>query len=268
MRPDIERLRLPMAAQVERQRRRARLTAQQKRHRSRAGRGAIEGPGNGLPYRMSPILFEQFAQSCRFVSRGFTVREGLIEKRFALRDEFLQAAGRGRMRRLPFALEHSFLMCGIKDQLAAIVAAPVARDLASSLQDADERIGSRERELPPHGFRRNRVLIQIGADIDRLGRTNGHQPLGGKRMCGVRQQAGLLFGEHFGDGAVIASGPRPGMRYLITPQPCLPFACGQRCEGASGPEGVPYIANGPFDAAFVPGRRMHLIGAHRDHPSG
>jgi hypothetical protein len=42
-----------------------------------------------------------------------------------------------------------------------------------------------------------------------------------------RQQARLFFGEDFGDGAMVASGPAPLMRDLVAPQQSLAIVFGQ-----------------------------------------
>lgn len=166
MRADIERLRFRMTAQVERHRRRARLTAQQKRHRGRTWSRTFERFGNGFPQSRRAVLFEQFRQARGFVRRRLSVRKGLIEERFALRHELLQPARGCRVKRFALAFEHGVLMRGIKHELTAIVGARVTRNLVGAIQNAHECIGGGQSQLPPHGFGRDGILIQIEADID------------------------------------------------------------------------------------------------------
>ena len=81
-------------------------------------------------------------------------------------------------------------------------------------------------------------------------------------MNGQGQQARLLFGEDFGDGAAVVSRPGALMSDPIAPDECLPVAFGKRGEGTASPEGFANITNGSFHAAFL------VAGAHLARPRG
>ncbi len=79
----------------------------------------------------------------------------------------------------------------------------------------------------PNRFGRNGVIVEIEADIDRLGRTNRQNEIGPGRMSGRRQQARLFFGKDLGNGAAVVSGPGALMRDLIAPEQGLTVAFGK-----------------------------------------
>ena len=78
-------------------------------------------------------------------------------------------------------------------------------------------------------------------------------------MQSRRQQTGPFFIEGLGDGAVVPARPAPLMSDLIAPEQGLAVAVGQCGEGAAGPEGIAYIADGAFHASFLIAR-AHLAG--------
>ena len=61
-------------------------------------------------------------------------------------------------------------MSGVCDHLVSVVAAAVASDLGSLVENAHQGVGSDQRQLPAHGSGGNRVVIEIEAYI------NPHSP--------------------------------------------------------------------------------------------
>src|SRR5690349_4810264 len=145
-------------------------------------------------------------------------------------------------------------MRGIEHELPAIVAARVARDLVRAVEYAHGDVGGDQRQLPSHRLWWNRILVEIEADVDGFGRTHRLDAVGGKRIGSVRQQTRSFLGERVGNAAMIAAGPRPGMRHLIAPQPSLAVAFGKGGERSPCPEGFAHVTNGAFDASLlIPG---------------
>ena len=132
----------------------------------------------------------------------------------------------------------------------------MAGNLQRAIQDAHCRVGGHQGERAIDGFRRNRVIVEIEANIDGLVRAHGLDPVRAEGMARRSQQPRLLIGKGLLDGAAILSWPAPLMRYLIAPQPSLAVALSQRGEAAAGPEGVAHIADGAFHAPFL------IAGAH------
>ena len=142
-------------------------------------------------------------------------------------------------------------MSRIQHQLVTVVSTMMPRDLRSPFQDSHQRVGSDNRQLTAHCFGRDRVVVEIESDVDGLCRPHGTHEIRGDSMGGCGQQAGLFFGEDLGDGAAVVARPAPPVRHLIAPQQCLPIAFGEGSEGAAGPEGFAYIANGTLDAPLL-----------------
>jgi hypothetical protein len=78
-----------------------------------------------------------------------------------------------------------------------------------------------------------------------------------------RQQAGLLFGESLRHGARAIVGPAALVRYFIAPRWRLAIALRQCGKDTACPEGIPYIPNSPFHAAFLISR-PHLARTWRE----
>ena len=133
----------------------------------------------------------------------------------------------------------------------AVVSAWMAGDLRRAFEDSHQRVGGDQRQLATDGFGRNRVIVEIEANIDGLRRPHRQNEIGLERMSGLRQQARLFFGEDLGNGAAVVSGPASPVRHLIAPEQCLPIAFGERGEGTARPEGFAHIANGSLHAAFL-----------------
>ena len=107
---------------------------------------------------------------------------------------------------------------------------------------------------------RDGVIVEIKADVDGLGGTNGKNQIGVEGMEGQRQQARLFFGEGLRHGAGIVAGPGALMGDLVPPEEGLTIAFFQGGEVAAGPEGFAHVTNGAFDAAFLISG-PHLAGA-------
>jgi hypothetical protein len=72
--------------------------------------------------------------------------------------------------------------------------------------------------LPPDGFRRDGIVIEIEAHIDGLARVHSLDPFGGEGVQRRRQQAGLFFSKDIGERAVVAAGPTALVRDLVAPE--------------------------------------------------
>src|SRR5271166_3013218 len=114
MRADVERLRLWMAAEIDGQQCGARLTAKQEGDGRSAWRVALERFRDGAAQRGGSVLVEQLHQVRGLMACRFALREGQIQKRFALRRGLFQAASGCGVERFAFDLEHRILMRGIK----------------------------------------------------------------------------------------------------------------------------------------------------------
>ena len=97
-------------------------------------------------------------------------------------------------------------MIRIQYRLVAVVAAAMAGDFLGSIQDTNPGVGGDEGEWTSNRIWRDGVVVEIKTDIDGLGRTNGNNQIGVKRMEWQRQQARLFFGEGLRHGAAIIPG--------------------------------------------------------------
>src|ERR1700689_4878482 len=112
-------------------------------------------------------------------------------------------------------------MSGIEHQLVAIIGTYVAGDLAGTIENAHAGIGRDQGQLAPYRLRRNRVIIEVEANIDGLGGVHGLDSIGGERMPRGSKQPRPLLLEDFGDSEVIAARPAPWVRHLISPEESL-----------------------------------------------
>src|SRR5437899_11019911 len=94
--------------------------------------------------RGGSVLVQQLHQLRRLTPRRFTLREGQIQKRFAVRRGLLQAANGRGVERFAFDLEHRVLMRGIEHGLVAIIAANMTSDLDRTIQNAHAGIGGKQ----------------------------------------------------------------------------------------------------------------------------
>lgn len=129
MRADIERLRLRMVAEVEREWCRAGLTAKQEGDRGAARRVAFERFDDGAPQSGGTMLLEQFQQLSGLTAGRFALREGEVKQRFAFWYGLFQPAARRGVEGLALDLENRLLMRGMEHLLVAIIGARVAGDL-------------------------------------------------------------------------------------------------------------------------------------------
>ena len=152
-------------------------------------------------------------------------------------------------------------MAGIENLPLAIVGARMSGDLACAIQQPDRHIGSHQGERPAHGLRRDRVVVEIEADVDRLAGADAFDAIGIEAMRRQRDQTRLLVGEDLVDGAAVLSWPAPLVGDLVAPLPGLPVALGQGRETPAGPEGIAHVADGALYAPLlIPGPNLAGMG--------
>src|ERR1035437_662106 len=108
-------------------------------------------------------------------------------------------------------------MIRIQHRLVAVVAAAMTGDHLVSVEDTNPCVGGDQGEWTSNRIWRDGVVIEIKADIDGLGRTNGNHQIGVEGMEWQRQQARLFFGERLRHGATIVSWPGALMCDLVSP---------------------------------------------------
>ena len=114
MGPDIDRLSLRMAAEIEGGLGGARPTAEQERHRRCARRASFESFGDGSAQSGGTVLFQQLQQLRCLRAGRFALCEGQVEKRPAFRRHLLQTSAGRRVEGLAFGFEYGVLMGGIE----------------------------------------------------------------------------------------------------------------------------------------------------------
>ena len=139
----------------------------------------------------------------------------------------------------------------IERQLVAIIRAMVPGDLEGAIENPYRDIAGHYSQWPSDRLRRDRVIVEIEANIDGLVRAHGLDPVGGESVQRRRQQPGLFFGEDIGQRAVIAAGPATLVCDLIAPEQGLAIAFGQRGKGTARPERIVHVVDGSFHAALV-----------------
>src|ERR1044071_7694120 len=108
----------------------------------------------------------------------FSGRKSEVQQSLAVRHGgFQPATGRGVVC-LALEREHRFAMPPIARLLLTIIAARMAGDLTSAVQDADGDIGSYQRERPTDRFRRNRIVIEVETDVDRYAPVDAFDAVG------------------------------------------------------------------------------------------
>jgi len=98
---------------------------------------------------------------------------------------------------------------------------------------------------------RDRVVVSVIADVDRLIGVDACDQIGFKRVGREREQAGFLFGEDFADRAGIVIGPGAPVSDAIAPFQSLAIEVLESGEAASGEEGIANIADGAFDPPLL-----------------
>ena len=91
-------------------------------------------------------------------------------------------------------------------------------DFERAVENSYGDIGGDQSQLASDCFRRDRVIVEIEANIDGLARSYGLDPVGRECVQRRRQQAGMFFGEDIGDRTVVAARPAPLVRDLIAPE--------------------------------------------------
>ena len=173
--------------------RRSRKATEEARGVLRSSASTMARRKAAAPYSSSSLM-----QLSRLAAGRLALREGQVQKRFALRHGLLQAAGGCGVEGFALELEHRFLMSGIEHQLVAIIGARMAGDLERAIENAHGGIGGHQGQRTADRFRRDGVIVEIEAHIDGLVRTHGLDPVGGEGM--QRQEAA--------NGAVLRRRPR------------------------------------------------------------
>lgn len=114
-------------------------------------------------------MFVMHLQQLSGLASGrFALHECEVDERSALRNSLLEPADGCRVECFAFEFEHRFLMCGGPAPLPAILAAPLACDLGSAVQNTNGRVRSDERQRAAHCLRWNGVVVEIETHIDGL----------------------------------------------------------------------------------------------------
>src|SRR3974377_2618404 len=96
-------------------------------------------------------------------------------------------------------------MSRIQPLLMPVIAAVMTGDFLGSVQEANPGIGGNQGEWAANGLGRDGVIVEVKADVDGLGGTNGKNQIGIEGMLRQRQQARLFFGEGLREGAGIVT---------------------------------------------------------------
>ena len=127
-------------------------------------------------------------------------------------------------------------MSGVGDHLVSVVAAAVASDFDSPVENAHQDVGSDQRQGPAHGRGGNRVVVEIEAYINGLVRLGSRHQVGFQGVGWKGQQSSFFFFEDSGDGARAIAGPGPTVSDLVPPAAGLTIEVGQGGKGAGGKE--------------------------------
>jgi hypothetical protein len=261
LRTNMEDGQVRMAAQVQGRWRGARLAPEQESHRGSAGGVSRQGFLDGPPQRRRAIVVQQLHQLRRLCARRFSLRERQVEQLPALWHGLCQTASRGGMEGLAFERQDRVLMRRVEDELMPVITAQVAGQFGRAVENAHHRVAGRQRQRAAYGLGRNRVVVEVEANIDRFAGLDRHDAVGRKGMLRQWQQPSLFLGERLGHGAVIPARPAALMGHFVAPEPSLAIAFGQRGENAAGPERVAHVADRSLHAPFlVPGADLARAG--------
>ena len=158
------------------------LSAQQERDRGSSRRIPFQRFVDGAAQCGRAIQVQQFEQLRGLTARRLSLREGKVEKRFAFRRGQCQTTSGSGVEGFAFRLQHRFLMSRIQHQLMTVVSALMAGDLRSAFEDSHAGIGGDQRQLTADRFRRDRVIVEIEADIDGLARPHRQNEIRRERM--------------------------------------------------------------------------------------
>ncbi len=93
----------------------------------------------------------------------------------------------------------------------------MAGDLGQPVQHAHATLGGDERQRPADRLGRDRVVVEVVADVDRLLGADRHDQVRLEGMLGQREQVRGLLAEGTGDALAVVSGPAPRARDLVPP---------------------------------------------------
>jgi hypothetical protein len=94
------------------------------------------------------------------------------------------------MEGLAFGAQQSFFMRRVRDHALPVVRAAVIGDLRRTIQNAHVRIGGRQGQGPPHGLRRDGIVVEIETHVDGLAGLDLHDPIRMERMEGSGSKRG------------------------------------------------------------------------------
>ena len=197
------------------------------------------------------VVVEQQQQTFAGGGDGLSALEARLEKRLGSGHGIVEPGTRHRAPRTPLLLEQRLDVGGVLDPLVAVVAAAVPGDLARGVEDAHRGLGGAKRERTAHRGRRNRVVVEVEADVDGLRRADGDDQLRLEGVGGQAQQLRPLLLEGLGDRLAIVRGPAPDARDLIAPHERLAVEVLDGRKRARGEERIAHVAHGPLDGSLL-----------------
>src|SRR3990172_11690725 len=164
-----------------------------------------------------PVVVEQEQELLGGGGNRFAPLETRLEEGLGRGNSIDQSSARGGPMCPALLGQQGVNVCGILDLAVAVVAPPVASDFACAIEDADRGLGRNQAERTAHGAGRDRVVVEIEADVDGLVRPDRGDEVGLEGMDGQRQKVRRLLLEGLGHGLAIVSRPAALPRHLVTP---------------------------------------------------
>src|SRR5262249_2956164 len=221
---NINGLRLWVAAEIHCDTARTWLAAQQEGDRGGARGVPFQSFEDGAAERHRAVLIQEFEQLRRLRASGLAMSESQVQKCLTLRHGLFEPAARRSVEGSALELQYGVAMHGVQHLLLPVIAARMTRQFDGAIQDAERGVGGHQGERTADRFRRDGVIIEVEAHVDRLAGTDRLDAVGVEQMQGRRQQTRLLVAEDFRHGTAVLSRPAPLMRHLIAPQPSLAIA--------------------------------------------
>lgn len=143
--------------------------------------------------------------------------------------------------------------------LTTVVASAVSYQQRWSVQDANGGVRDSEGQVLAHRLGRNRVVIEIKANVNGFVGTHRLQKLHDERMCRQRKEARFFLEEDLKDGSSFFLGMGTEQS-LVSPLECPSIVVGKVRERTTFNKTAPDEADRTFDTTFFigPPRRTQL----------
>lgn len=202
--------------------------------------------------RVGVVPIEEAEEPTRRAAEVSAAQGDLLKERARARARAREAIAPAKLGGAQLVSGELLEMRSVLDLAPAVVASHVSGDFDRAVEDAQVGLGRDEGEGFAHERRRDRVVVEVEADVRRLAARNRLHEIAGEGMLWERQEELLFLLEGVAD--------RPAIRILwaracrsdaLGPVDDLLVEVGDTREGTGGEEGVAKVLDRALDLALL-----------------